>query len=310
MTRRDEEREEGLAGLLARREQKASSFYRALHGIELPGLPRFHLDRYGPCWVATFQLEPRGGPDLEAVVALLARSAEGVVLRFRDETRKGKNFAQVAAGSCPDRLVVEHAGYRFEALPTDPIDPGAYPDTEPLREALSREAAGKRVLNLFAFTCLNSVVARLAGARSVINVDLARSHLQRGRRNHELNSLRCDDRDFVAEDALLYGTKATPASFDIIIVDPPPLLRTGRGRVPSEERLEETLATVLRLAAPGATIHFLQCTARLGPDELLLRVRAACPGASVSVVTAVRGDLDPRELAPAFKDAVIRLATD
>jgi hypothetical protein len=59
------------------------------------------------------------------------------------------------------------------------------------------------------------------------------------------------------------------------------------------------------LAAPGATIHFLQCTARLTASELERRVKAAWPGARVSVRAASAEGLDPRELPATFKDAVI-----
>jgi 23S rRNA (cytosine1962-C5)-methyltransferase len=290
----------------ARRQE--SGFYRALHGIGQMGIPRFHLDRYGPLWLATFSGTPGAEErNFKGLASLLEKSAPGVVFRWKDETKKGHTVAHVAAGECPKHLVVEHAGYRFEVHPLDPIDPGAYPDSEPLREAIRGEARDKRVLNLFAFTCLNGVVARLAGARSVLNVDLARSHLERGKKNYELNALSVDDRDFVADDVLRWAAKAPRARFDLVVVDPPPFVRRGKGRVPSEEALETLLAAVLPLAAPGGTIHFLQCTARITEEELRERVRAACPGMHVSVRAPKLDDLDANELAPTFKDAVIRV---
>ncbi len=290
--------------LLARR-VRDGSFYRALHGISQSGLPRFHLDRYGPVWVASFSAPPEQGDSLSGLGSLLARSGEGVVFRYRDEERRDRSVVRVAEGTCPGRLVIEHAGYRFEARPLDPIDPGAYPDSEPIRESLRAEAPGKRVLNLFAFTCLNGVVARLAGARSVVNVDLARNHLVRGKQNHELNGLACDDRDFVDEDVLRFCGRARFASFDLVVVDPPPLVRRGRLRVSSEDLIEEMLGRVLPLVAPGGSVHFLQCTARISAAELEERVRAACPGLPVAVCATARRDLDSSELPPTFKDAVV-----
>lgn len=295
-----------------RHERRGACFYRALSGMSVPPLPRFHVDRFGSLWIATFASAPGDGEDAKAVASLLAESAGGVVFRSRDETRKGHMRARVVSGACPEKVIIEHvpsehAGYRFEVRPLDEIDPGAYPDSEPLREALRLESARKRVLNLFAFTCLNGVVARLAGARSVVNVDLARSHLERGKTNYALNGLSIDDRDFVAADALKWCAKAERARWDLIVVDPPPLLRRGRGHVPSEEHLEETLAAVLPLAAHGATIHFLQVTARVSAEELHARVSAVCPAARVSVHAASVADLDARELPPTFKDAVIRI---
>jgi 23S rRNA (cytosine1962-C5)-methyltransferase len=285
--------------LLATRVREGS-FYRALHGISQLGLPRYHLDRYGSVWVVTFSAPPEPGDLLSGLGSLLSKSAAGVVFRHREG--RDRSVAHVVEGTCPEQLVIEHAGYRFEARPLDPIDPGAYPDSEPIRDSVRAESAGKRVLNLFAFTCLNGVVARLAGARSVVNVDLARNHLVRGKRNHELNGLSCDDRDFVAEDVLRFCGRARPGSFDLVVVDPPPLVRRGRLRVESEELVGEMLGRVLPLVAPGGTVHFLQCTARISAAELEERVRAACPGLPLVVHAPERPDLDANELPPTFKD--------
>jgi 23S rRNA G2069 N7-methylase RlmK/C1962 C5-methylase RlmI len=241
------------------------------------------------------------------LAALLKKTASGVVFRWRDEARKGKTLARVVAGSCAEKIVVTHNSYQFEALPLHEVDPGAYPDSEPLREMLVHEAKGKRFLNLFAFTCLNGVVARLAGARSAVNVDIAGSHLERGKANYSLNGLKVDARDFVAQDALEWSKKAEAGRWDLIVVDPPPQVRRGSGHVPVEMVLEDIVARVAPLAAPGGTIHFLLCTARLSADELGARVRAAVPSASVTVSTATAENLDPRELPPGFKDAVIRI---
>lgn len=48
-------------------------------------------------------------------------------------------------------------------------------------------AAGLRVLNLFAYTCGFSVAAIAGGAARVVNLDMSRPALSRGRDNHRLN---------------------------------------------------------------------------------------------------------------------------
>jgi 23S rRNA G2069 N7-methylase RlmK/C1962 C5-methylase RlmI len=252
----------------------------------------------------TFSAPPVESDTLSGLGSLLAKSAEAVVFRYRDDARRDRVVSRVL-GACPEQLVIEHSGYRFEARLLDPVDPGAFPDSDPIRESLHAEASGARVLNLFSFTCLNGVVARLAGARSVVNVDLARSHLVRGRHNYELNGLSCDDRDFVDQDVLRYCARARPASFDLVVADPPPLVRRGRMSVPSESLLEEMLGAILPLVAPGGSLHFLQCTARISAQALEERVRGACPGLPVFVSASVGRDLHEAELPPTFKDAVV-----
>ena len=58
---------------------------------------------------------------------------------------------------------------------------------KPGRDWLLQNAAGKRVLNLFAYTCSLSVAAIHGGAEEVINLDMASAALATGRKNHQLN---------------------------------------------------------------------------------------------------------------------------
>lgn len=54
-------------------------------------------------------------------------------------------------------------------------------------EWVRKHAQGRRVLNLFAYTCAFSVAALAGGAEHVLNIDISRAALSRGRDNHRLN---------------------------------------------------------------------------------------------------------------------------
>ena len=61
-------------------------------------------------------------------------------------------------------------------------------------------AAGKRVLNCFAYTCGFGVAATAGGATRVLNLDLSKSALEWGKANYRANGFTPDDHDFVYGD--------------------------------------------------------------------------------------------------------------
>jgi 23S rRNA (cytosine1962-C5)-methyltransferase len=64
---------------------------------------------------------------------------------------------------------------------------GLFLDMRLGRQWVKANAQGKRVLNLFAYTCGFSLAAMAGGAQQVVNLDMAKAALNRGRDNHRLN---------------------------------------------------------------------------------------------------------------------------
>src|SRR5690606_32526800 len=82
-------------------------------------------------------------------------------------------------------------------------------------------AAGKCVLNLFAYTCAFSVVAVAAGATRVVNVDMSSRALQWGRQHHQANGLDKRSSEFLAEDIFKsWGRIRRRGPYEILIIDP------------------------------------------------------------------------------------------
>lgn len=101
---------------------------------------------------------------------------------------------------------------------------GFFPDMQPGREWVKARAEGKRVLNLFAYTCSLSVAAIAGGAESVVNLDQSSRSLTTGRENHRLNfeQAACRRSTYLAHDLFKsWGRLKRLAPFDIVILDPP-----------------------------------------------------------------------------------------
>ncbi|QGZ32111.1 class I SAM-dependent methyltransferase [Stutzerimonas stutzeri] len=99
---------------------------------------------------------------------------------------------------------------------------GLFLDMRYGRRWVQAHAEGKRVLNLFAYTCGFSVAAIAGGAEHVVNLDMARAALSRGRDNHRLNGHDLSKVSFLGHELFKSWGKVTRSGpYDLVIIDPP-----------------------------------------------------------------------------------------
>ncbi|DAB38535.1 MAG: SAM-dependent methyltransferase [Sulfuricurvum sp. GWF2_44_89] len=99
---------------------------------------------------------------------------------------------------------------------------GFFPDMKIGREFIRESAKGKKVLNLFSYTCSFSVVAMQAGAKAVVNVDMNKNVLSIGRENHRLNAIDTKKVEFMPYNILKSWNRIRKSGpYDLIIIDPP-----------------------------------------------------------------------------------------
>jgi 23S rRNA (guanine2445-N2)-methyltransferase / 23S rRNA (guanine2069-N7)-methyltransferase len=82
-------------------------------------------------------------------------------------------------------------------------------------------AAGKRFLNLFAYTGSATVHALKGGAASSLTVDMSRTYLDWAQRNLALNGFQLNDRHRLLQADCLAWLEQAEGSFDLIFLDPP-----------------------------------------------------------------------------------------
>lgn len=196
--------------------------YRLFDGLH-EGLPGWTVDRYGP--VAFVRRYPASADDDEARVVAWA------LARF-DCVVVAQGARRLVRGSVPDPLVIREQELRFDVDMARGHNTGLFLDARPIRSWLREHASGLRVLNLFAYTCSLGVAAAAGGARSVTNVDIVPSTLQRGQANFRHNGLPADTRSFMRCEVFDYVRRASRRSetWDLVIADPPPVRTKGRGQ--------------------------------------------------------------------------------
>ncbi len=105
------------------------------------------------------------------------------------KSRRGLEVkTEVLTGSVPRTMVEEH-GIKFEVNLNDGLNCGLFLDMRQNRWMVGQACKGKKVLNCFSYTCSFGVHARAGGAREVINTDISRKILERGKNNYQLNAL-------------------------------------------------------------------------------------------------------------------------
>lgn len=152
-------------------------------------------------------------------------------------------------------------------------DPLLFLDLRNARGWIQRHSAGKRVLNLFAYTCGVGLNAAAGGAREVVNLDFAEGNLAVGRENGALNP-QLPPMQFVQSDyfpairqwaglpisarrgqKLPSYPRLEQRQFDLVFLDPPAWAKSAFGTVDLLRDYQSLLKpAILATAEHGALV--------------------------------------------------------
>jgi len=258
-----------------------------LVNAEGDGLPGLVVDRYAD--VAVFRSTSLGmALRRDSIVAALA-SLPGVrtVFERADATaarREGFEGSDgVRAGPPPDASVaIDERGRRYGVDVRTGQKTGFYLDQRDGRDLVERLACGRSVLDLFAYTGGFAAAAARGGAAAVTLVESSAPSLDAARAHVAANAAGVDAR-FLEEDAFAF-VRRCEESFDLIVVDPPPLARRRSDVVRASRAYKDVLLHALWRAAPGAWLLCYRCSHHVG-DELFRKVAF---GASLDAGRPVR----------------------
>lgn len=255
--------------------------WRAVHRGEVEGLDAA-VDVYGPwlratCWDGS-PAEQTAGAAAERLAPLLelagaGRDVRGVVIRGHRQNPHQEalpGFTIVQGEPPPAPLVVTEHGLRYGVDLAGPPHPGLFLDQRDARRRVFLAARGRRLANLFSFTCSFSVAALAGGAEVAFSVDTARGCLRDGMANLALNGLDAPGGagrgKFVQEDARRWLARQERARegkgnawrpLDLVVCDPPVFSSVKDGGRFSVEREWASLADgVAAVLAPGGLALF------------------------------------------------------
>jgi 23S rRNA (cytosine1962-C5)-methyltransferase len=155
-------------------------------------------------------------------------------------------------GSLPRSLDALEAGLRYRLRLGESQNIGFFPDMAIGRRLVREQSHGKRVLNLFAYSCSFSVAALAGGAEHVINLDMNRGALDLGRINHRINDLDLRRASFLPLELFRsLGKLRRLGPFDLVICDPP---ATQGKSFTAERHWPKLVRRLPQLLSPGGEV--------------------------------------------------------
>jgi 23S rRNA (cytosine1962-C5)-methyltransferase len=165
----------------------------------------------------------------------------------------------------PARLEVEEHGHRFLVDLSGGQKTGFYLDQRENRRLVAGLAAGKSVLNAFAYTGAFGLYAGAAGARAVTDVETSEAACDLARATWAANGLPAETLRTVREPAQRF-LRRTEESFDLIILDPPPFARERRSVERAARAYKDLNLWAARRLARGGFLATFSCSQAVEPD--------------------------------------------
>lgn len=242
------------------------SCYR-LYDHDLPEFP-FCLEWYGEnLYVAEYRrrhgmTEEEHDTWMEAclatITAVLPVTREQLFLKLR-QRKPGRLGQYQKFGEVQHEFMVEENGIKFWVNLSDYLDTGLFLDHRLTRQRVREQSAGKKFLNLFAYTGSFSVYAAAGGAVQVTTVDLSKTYLKWAERNMALNGFTNGDAyTYIHADVKAFLVQLPPASYDLIVMDPPTFSNSKRmDDILDIQRDHAALINAcLQALTPGGTLYF------------------------------------------------------
>jgi 23S rRNA (cytosine1962-C5)-methyltransferase len=172
-------------------------------------------------------------------------------------------------------------GLLFEADPIHGQKTGFFLDQRDNRARVEKLAAGKTVLNVFAYTGGFSVYAARGGARKVVSVDASAPALEAATRNMAHNrhipSVAAASHETVPGDAFetLARLAKTGKRFDMVIADPPAFAQKRAQVTQALSAYERLTRLSLGVLQPGGILVQASCSSQMDAQTFFSAVNRA-----------------------------------
>ena len=251
---------------------KHTNALRLVHG-ESDGLPGLIVDRYADVLVAQFLsagVERWRDPILDLLSELTSCAA--VYERSDAEVRKLEGLDAragfVRGNSNAKRCPIIEYGLNFRVDVEQGQKTGFFLDQRENRQRVRALAAGREVLDGFAYTGGFSINALAGGAKRVVSVESSAPALDVARENLAANPLDASRVEFAQADVFAHLRKLRDgaAHYDLIILDPPKFAPTA-AQVPKAARAYKDINLwALKLLRPGGLLATFSCSGAVTPE--------------------------------------------
>ncbi|MEO0098605.1 MAG: class I SAM-dependent rRNA methyltransferase [candidate division WOR-3 bacterium] len=238
--------------------------FRLVYG-ESDSLPGVVIDKYRDCFVLqtySYGADLRKNKIVQALCELFP--VRGVFEKndFSGRTVEGlERKESLLYGEIPEDLIISENGAKFYVNIKEGQKTGYYFDQRLTRRKVREISADKEVLDVFTYTGSFSINACLGGAKSSLGIDGSQLALDLAKRNAELNGVseRCQ---FVLGNAfhLLREFYRERRRFDIIVLDPPPFIKSLKDKKEGFRGYRDINFQAMRLLRPNGILVSCTCS--------------------------------------------------
>lgn len=321
--------------LLAELHQQGTDCYRLFHGSQ-EGAGGLTVDRYGPqLLVQSFHQSLERDALLHLHETIDEHLGLGTLLVYNDRSQGNSRIDRSdpvyrAEEEALQDLVGHEWGLNYRVRGRHAgQDPLLFLDLRNARGWVKAHSAGKRVLNLFAYTCGVGLSAAAGGAREVCNLDFAEGNLAVGRENGLLNphlpTMQFVQSDYFPAIRQLAGLPITQRrgqklpsyprlelrQYDLVLLDPPAWAKSAFGTVDLLRDYQSLLKPALLATAEDGVLICCNNLAKVAMDdwrEQVLRCaeKAGRPVREWQVLTPGR-DFPSMDRQPPLKTLILQL---
>ena len=242
-------------------------FYRLVHA-EGDGLPGLVIDRFDD--TLTVQVGTAG---MERQIETLIQSLEiglkpKTIMLRNDAPSRGleglESYVKTAKGT-GHRIAVEENGTRYIADLAEGQKTGWYYDQRDNRAFIAGFAKGKTVLDAYSYTGGFGILAAKAGAKEVVCLDSSAPALAIAEESARSNgvTVQAVKADVFEE---LERLKAAGETFDIVLTDPPPFVKSKKDLEPGAKAYRKLARLAADVTAPGGLMMIASCSHNI-PQE-------------------------------------------
>lgn len=280
---------------------------RVFHGRGhcYPGLEAVNIDFFAPSGlllVTLYQAQEEGFCD-----ALLSMLKNVSVVKSTVVQRRylDKSPSEVLLGEVSDKVAIQERGLNYWIYPAQQQNLGFFLDMLEGRRWVQDNAKDANVLNLFAYTCAFSVAAIAGGASQVINLDMSRSSLSKGRYNHRLNDQDVGRVKFLGHELFKsWGKVKRLGPYELVIIDPPSF---QKGSFVATKDYQRVLRRLPDITEQGSNVLVCLNDPNIGSDFLIDLMKEHCPSAEFVERLPLPATFKEKDLEKGLKTLVFKM---
>jgi 23S rRNA (cytosine1962-C5)-methyltransferase len=175
------------------------------------------------------------------------------------------SYVKLAKGT-GSRIAVEENGARYVADLESGQKTGWYYDQRENRAFIAALAKGKSVLDGYSYTGGFGILAAKAGAKEVVCLDSSAPALAIAEESARANgvTIKAVKADVFEE---LERLKAAGETFDIVLADPPPFVKSKKDLEPGAKAYRKLARLAADVTAPGGFVMVASCSYNIPPER-------------------------------------------